>query len=266
LTYTITAGDLPGPLVNTVTVTGTPPVGNDVTAEGSASVALISNPAITVTKSVTPTTANVGEVVTYTYLVTNTGDVTLSSVVAVDDKLGSVTLGSTTLAPGASTGGVLTYTVTEGDLPGPLVNTVTVTGTPPVGNDVTAEGSASVALTSNPSITVTKSVTPTTAGVGEVVTYTYLVTNTGDVTLSSVVAVDDKLGSVTLGSTTLAPGASTGGVLTYTVTAGDLPGPLTNTVTVTGTSPSGIKVTEQTAASLTFSTFYIYLPLVARGQ
>ena len=269
LTYVVVEQDLPGPLTNTVTATGTYTIlgGGVVTDTDWASVALTSNPSITVTKLVTPTTANVGKVVTYTYLVTNTGDVTLSSVVAVDDKLGSVTLVSTTLAPGASTGGVLTYTVTEGDLPGPLTNTVTVTGTPPVGNDVTAEDDASVALTSNPAITVTKLVTPTTANIGEVVTYTYLVTNTGDVTLDPVVAVDDKLGTVTLGATSLAPGASTGGILTYTITALDLPGPLTNTVIVTGTAPGGSDVTAWATATVTLNPYFrIYLPLIMLNQ
>ena len=89
-----------------------------------------------VTKQATPDPVQVGEQLTYTYRVTNTGDVTLNSVVAYDDKLGAVTLGATSLAPGEGTSGVLNYTVVEGDLPGPLVNTVTVTGTPPVGDDV----------------------------------------------------------------------------------------------------------------------------------
>ncbi|HEB64836.1 MAG TPA: hypothetical protein ENJ02_04760, partial [Chloroflexi bacterium] len=88
--------------------------------------------------------AAVGETITYTYRLTNTGDVTLSSLTAADDKLGSVSLGAASLAPGASTSAILTYTVSEGDLPGPLVNTVTVTGTPPAGAPVSATDSASV--------------------------------------------------------------------------------------------------------------------------
>jgi uncharacterized repeat protein (TIGR01451 family) len=101
---------------------------------------------LTVSKVVTPTTASPGTTITYTYYVTNTGDVSLSGVTAVDDPLGTVTLGASTLAPDDWTTGVLTYTVVEGDLPGPLVNTVIVTGTLLAGNSVTDTDTASVTL------------------------------------------------------------------------------------------------------------------------
>jgi uncharacterized repeat protein (TIGR01451 family) len=102
---------------------------------------------LSVSKVATPTLASPGETVTYTYYVTNTGDLSLTGVIAVDDPLGTVTLGASTLAPDEWTTGVLTYTVTGGDLPGPLVNTVVVTGTPPVGASVTGTVTASVTLT-----------------------------------------------------------------------------------------------------------------------
>jgi len=251
LTYIVVEGDLPGPLTNTVTVTGTPPVGDDVIDTADESVALTSNPSITVTKTASASSVEVGEVITYTYWVTNTGDVTLNSVAAHDDELGPVTLGATSLAPNAGTSGALTYVVVEGDLPGPLANTVTVTGTPSVGDDVTATADESVTLTSSPVIAVTKLANASSAKVGETITYTYQVTNIGNVTLDSVAAYDDKLGPVTLGATTLAPDAETGGTLTYVVIEDDLPGPLTNNVTVTGTPPVGDDVTETADESVT---------------
>jgi hypothetical protein len=58
-----------------------------------------------------------------------------------------VTLTSASLAPDASTSGELSYTVQESDLPGPLANSVTATGTPPAGEDVSASASASVEVT-----------------------------------------------------------------------------------------------------------------------
>jgi hypothetical protein len=66
---------------------------------------------------------------------------------ASDDNLGPVTLTSTSLAPDASTSGELKYTVQESDLPGPLANSVTATGTPPAGEDVSDSASASVEVT-----------------------------------------------------------------------------------------------------------------------
>lgn len=102
---------------------------------------------LSTSKVVNAGTASPGETVTYTYYVTNTGDVSLSGVIAVDDPLGTVTLGASTLAPDEWTTGVLTYTVIEGDLPGPLVNTVIVTGTLLAGTSVTDTDTVSVALT-----------------------------------------------------------------------------------------------------------------------
>ena len=127
-------------------VTGTPPVGADVSATASATVTLTSSPALTVLKAADPSPANVGQTITYTYRLTNSGDVTLTGILAVDDALGAVPLAVTTLAPDEWTSGTLTYTVVEADLPGPLVNSVTVTGTPPVGADVIASDDASVTL------------------------------------------------------------------------------------------------------------------------
>jgi hypothetical protein len=75
--------------------------------------------------------------------------------------------------------------------------------------------------------------------VGQTITYTYWVTNSGLGALVGVVARDDKLGFVGLDSTTLAPHAVASGTLTHTVQVRDLPGPLTNTVTASGTAAVG---------------------------
>jgi hypothetical protein len=88
----------------------------------------------------------VGQTITYTYRITNSGNITLTTVSARDDKLGQVSLSPTTLAPGQSTTGLLTHTVIAANLPGPLTNTVVVTGTPPEGPVVTAVAVVSVAL------------------------------------------------------------------------------------------------------------------------
>src|SRR5690606_14698730 len=92
--------------------------------------------ALTVHKTPSVTRARVGETITYTYRITHSGGLTLSSISAVDDLLGPVSLDTSSLVPGASTGGQLAYTVQPEDLPGPLENSVTVTGTPLVGNAV----------------------------------------------------------------------------------------------------------------------------------
>jgi uncharacterized repeat protein (TIGR01451 family) len=266
LTYTVVAGDLPGPLINTVVVTGTPPVGDDVNATDDLSITLHRGPAITVIKTADVSSAEVGQTITYTYRVTNTGSVNLNNISASDDRLGAIALGKTTLTPNEGTSGTLTHTVVAGDLPGPLTNTVVVTGTPPVGDDVNDTDDLSITLHSSPAITVIKTADVNSAQVGQTITYTYRVTNTGDVNLTNLSAFDDRLGAIVLGKTTLAPNEGTSGALTYTVVAGDLPGPLTNTVVVTGTPPLGPAVSANTTLILTLNMSRIYLPLVIMNE
>ncbi|MEZ4712473.1 MAG: choice-of-anchor D domain-containing protein [Caldilineaceae bacterium] len=200
------------------------PVDDIFVAEGASVTCTFTNAAIpgsiTVTKTPSLDVALVGETVTYTYVVRNNGSVTLNNVVAVDDKLGNITLPFTTLIPGQETFGTASATVQAGDLPGPLVNTVVVTGTPPVGADVSANAQASVALV-NASISLVKTValdgaspacgtgSAITVAPGALVAYCYTVTNTGDVTLVSHSLTDDRLGEIfTDRAFTLAPGQS----------------------------------------------------------
>jgi uncharacterized repeat protein (TIGR01451 family) len=112
-------------------------------------VPLTSSPAIQVTKHGSPKPALVGQTISYSYTVTNVGNVTLSTVTLTDNKLGPITLGTTTLAPGTSTTGTKTYAVKDSDLPGPIVNTATTAGQPPVGNPVTNTDDESVPITPN---------------------------------------------------------------------------------------------------------------------
>jgi cytochrome c peroxidase len=103
------------------------------------------------------------------------------------------------------------------------------------------------------------------ARVGQTITYTYQVSNTGGLPLASVHASDDRLGAVALDRTTLAPGETTGGMLTYTVADADLPGPLVNSVTVSATVSDTFPVQVVTAtaeAAVQLSELAIYLPTV----
>ncbi len=235
---------------------------------GTAVISIASVPAITITKLVNTSTANIGDTITYTYRVTNTGNVTLTGVTASDDKLGQIALTQTVLAPNQSTSGLLTYTVAETDLPGPLTNTVIVTGTPPVESVVTATDQVSVALVAAPAVTVSKTASLGTAKVGQTITYTYRITNSGNITLTAVSAGDDKLGQVSLSQTTLTPGQSASGTLTHTVVAGDLPGPLVNTVVVTGTPLEGPVVTAAAKVSVALlpPDESVYLPLIVKNH
>ncbi len=98
--------------------------------------------------------------------------------------------------------------------PGLHHNTGTATGTPPTGPAKTAQSSVTIPATSSPSITLVKSsnvssISPPAAP-GVVITYSYLVTNNGNVTLHTVGVTDPMpgLSSISCPSSSLAPNES----------------------------------------------------------
>ncbi|WP_147409011.1 LPXTG cell wall anchor domain-containing protein [Kitasatospora xanthocidica] len=265
--YTVTQADIDrGKVTNTATATGTPPSGPPVTSPpSSTSVPNTPEPALTIVKSASPTTVSaVGQVVDYSFLVTNTGNVTLTNVTVNETAFsGSGTPpvvtcppGAASLAPGASVTCTASYTVTQSDLQsGKITDTATATGTPPSGPPVTSPPSTvTVTVTPAPALTVAKSVDATAlTGVGQVLRYAYLVTNTGNVTLTDVTVNETAFSgagsppvvSCPPAAASLAPGASVTCTAEYTVTQADLnAGSITNTATATGTPPSGPPVTS----------------------
>jgi uncharacterized repeat protein (TIGR01451 family) len=140
-TYTVQAGD-PDPLVNTATVSSDaydPDTSNNV---ATWSVDIL-HPAIAIDKSADKVQAHAGDTITYTIIVTNTGDTPLYGVTVTDTLLGTFSIG--TLGVGQSVTLTLTYTVNAGD-PDPLVNTATASGHDILGLTVTATDSWSVDL------------------------------------------------------------------------------------------------------------------------
>ncbi|HLP93646.1 MAG TPA: hypothetical protein VK168_06395, partial [Saprospiraceae bacterium] len=249
--HTVTQADLnAGHFMNTATVTGTPPSGLMVPpASDDEDIPAIQNPSINIVKTGSPASYDaVGDVITYTFTVTNTGNVTLSDVTVTDPLpgLNPITPASVaTLAPGASAVFTATYAITQADLDaGNVLNSATATGTDPNGDPVTDTDDEMVDGLQNPSINIVKSALPATYHlVGEVITYTFTVTNTGNVTLSDVTVTDPLpgLSAITPASVpSLAPGASTVFTATYMITQADLnAGSVNNTATATGDDPNG---------------------------
>ena len=168
------------------------------------------NPSIILSKFVDQDVFSAPGTATYTYTVTNTGNVTLTGVTLVDDQEGGITLGATTLAPGQSTTGSSIHTVSQADMDGgDLVNIAVATGTPPVDDNVSDDDTQTVTTPDSSSIKVVKTAQALAdtngdgaAGAeGDVVTYDYTVTNTGNVTLDPVTLVDDVEGPVNLAAT-----------------------------------------------------------------
>lgn len=248
--------DLPGPLTNVVTATATDSVGKAMTAQARASVDLTYEASMVVTKTPSSATARVGETLTYTYTVRNTGTVSIKGLALRDDKLGAIKTSKNILAAGETVTGSATHIVGEGDLPGPLTNIVTASGNDILNAPVTpATATATVTLNYVSALNLTKTASTNTAGVGTSVTYTFAIKNTGDVTINAVNIADDKLGTITPAKTTLAPGESTTGTATYVVLETDLPGPLTNIATVSGTDSQNTSVTPVTAQASVILTY-----------
>ena len=224
-----------------------------------ATVEFHTTPALTVQKSASPTTiAQAGDQVTYSFLVTNTGNSDLSNIAVNETSFTGtgtppvVTCPVTTLAPGASTTCTATYTATQADAnAGTIGNTATAQGTPPgTTTPVTSPGSsATVTVTPAPALTVTKSASPNDTAhftVGQVITYSFAVTNTGNVTMSNVTVADSgftgagPLSPISCPSSTasMAPGATATCTATYTITQADVDaGKISNDATAQGTAP-----------------------------
>jgi hypothetical protein len=202
---------------------------------------------LSISKSADLTSAAVGETITYTYTISSSDNTTIQNISLVDDKLGTIDLdGQTSLDAGTTITAMATYTVLEADLPGPLVNTATISGADPDGNSVTASATASVDLTYTASIQLTKTAAPSPAAPHETITYTYTINNNGNVSINDLLLQDDELGAIPLTDATLAPSESLTATVTYTVTISDLPGPIVNTATATGTDPDGTLVAATT--------------------
>jgi uncharacterized repeat protein (TIGR01451 family) len=160
------------------------------------------NPALSLTKTASPTSVSAaGAVISYTVAVSNTGNVTITSI-TVTDPLGTAVCavsGNATissLAAGSSQNCTVSYAATQADFnsngggDGKIDNTAAAAGSYGAAS-VNGSASAAVTLNLDPKITVLK--TPSTTGpvaVGTVITYTYKVTNTGNVTMLNVKVTD----------------------------------------------------------------------------
>ncbi|MEZ5191692.1 MAG: hypothetical protein R2734_03685 [Nocardioides sp.] len=106
---------------------------------------------------------------------------------------------------------------------------------------MTATDSTSTPIPPDPSIALDKQAgTPTGNAAGDTIDYTFVVTNTGNVTLDPVTVDDPKVGPVACPSGPLAPGDSvTCGPATYTLTQADVDaGHVANTATATAPTPT----------------------------
>ena len=279
--YTITQADIDlGKVINTATTTGQDPQGIDVQDTSGTAIGNDTETVIDLPKSGSlafvktgvyngdAAKAKVGDKITYTFTVTNTGNVTISNILINDAKLGvtNLALSPSTLAPQAI--GTITqeYTITQADIDlGKVTNTAIAKGQDPQGVDVQDTSGTAVDNDTATETTLPKSGSlafvktgvyngdAAKAKVGDKVTYTFTVTNTGNVTVSNILINDAKLGAtnLALSPSTLAPQAI--GTITqdYTITQADIDlGKVTNTAIAIGQDPQGANVQDTSGTAV----------------
>lgn len=274
-----------GVVNNSAVATGTDTIGGTATAPGSASTPIPAVSGIAVIKqgTVDPGAdgiANVGDQVTYTFAVRNTGNVTLTNVSLTDPLPGIQLTGATiaSLAPGIEDNTTFgaTYVLQQSEVDaGHLDNQAEASGTPPAGgapvSDLSDDDSEAqddmtvIPLTAAPQIALIKtldtSVHPTAVedvngngmnDLGDRVHYAFEVHNVGNVTLSNV-RVQDRNAAIIVTplpptGISLAPGASdtTSFAAIYTLTQADVDaGSFNNTADAYGTDPNGTTVEDE---------------------
>ncbi|EAR25952.1 transcriptional regulator, AraC family with Parallel beta-helix repeat [marine actinobacterium PHSC20C1] len=275
-TYVLTQADIDaGAVSNTATGAGTPPRGSPASATAPATLALASNSSLTLDKAaaiVTPGTGAVGDTVRYTFTAENTGNVTLTGVTITDTHSGLSAISYGTwasgtagrLAPGQTITATADYVIRQSDQnAGTVTNTASVSGKPPTGPNATASSPAVSISTATraPGILTTKSSTVSgTGAVGDVITYSITVRNTGNVTLTSVTASDPLpgLGALTYGAWpggvtgTLQPNTQVVATAKYTIKQADVDATVvSNTASGQGTAPAAGVISDPSDELLT---------------
>ncbi|MFJ2572910.1 hypothetical protein ACIOYT_21160 [Streptomyces halstedii] len=150
-----------------------------------------------------------GQQVPYEYVVTNSGNTTLTDVNVTDDRVTGICCPGTTLTSGQTMTCTGTYTVTEADgLAGSVTNTALAHGTTPGGTMVDSPPSeVTLPVQRGPGLRLEKTVDEDRVyRAGDEVSYTYTVTNTGPTELTGIGVTDDRVDGITCQATTLAAG------------------------------------------------------------
>ena len=253
--HIVTQADIDaGRLENTASVSGLYYDGGNIEhtvyASDTASVQAIQTGEITLDKiSPVSTYDKTGDILTYDLVITNTGNVTLLDLI-VTDSLAIVSQGSVAkLAPGASVTISASHTVSQSDIDnGELINTASVKALYKDyldnEHEVKATGTKGIKAFHIPILTIISTASHAIYNTpGDGITYTSIITNTGNVTISDITVIND-LTEDQLAISYLQPGESDTLITTYIITQDDLEaGELNNSISVNGLCPDKSTVT-----------------------
>ncbi|WP_211250672.1 DUF7507 domain-containing protein [Arenimonas donghaensis] len=253
-THVVTAAEAQaGQVVNTANATSTEVPGP--TNSNTVTTPVVQVPALTLAKSAATLTTDAdgsgniteGDTLSYTVTLTNTGDVTLTSVVVSDPQLtpgnsscASVAVGATCVLSG-------THVVTAAEAQaGEVVNTANATSAEIPGP--TSSNTVTTPVVQVPALTLSKSAATLTTDAdasgditeGDTLSYTVTLTNTGDVPLSSVVINDAQLTPASTSCASVAVGGTCVLSGTHVVSNAEaLAGQVVNTASATSTEVPG---------------------------
>ncbi|MBN1304942.1 MAG: pilus assembly protein [Anaerolineales bacterium] len=206
---------------------------------------------------------NIGDEITYTYVVTNYSENNLPSISITDDKINGGAPFSCVggLSPGASGSCTNSYTITMDDLlAGEVMNTARARASDNTTSNYTDE---TVTIIPDVSISIEKSASKEIVSIlGDTITYYYLVINTGNVSMDTIDVIDSNTSlSISCPNVVLLPGASTTCQSSYyTVTQADLDaGQIVNTATASAVYDGSAYISVPDTLKIIATPFSMYV-------
>ncbi|MBD8519027.1 DUF11 domain-containing protein, partial [Plantibacter sp. CFBP 8804] len=257
--YLITQADLDaGSVQNTATASGTAPTGVETPTSkpSTATVTVAQTPSIALEKTALPATVRAaGDTIEYTFTVTNTGNVSVSDVAITETAFTGtgddikVVCDATNAAPQQSVVCTGSYKVTQADVNAGHIDNTAIATAVAISDVNVASDPSSVAMTivAEPGISLVKSATPTDLVLNDKVTYSFVITNTGNVSIQDIAVAEGaftgtgELSAIDCGDDrTLDPDKQLICEADYVITQDDVDaGVLSNTATATATAPTG---------------------------
>lgn len=155
-------------------------------------------PALKIRKEANLTSYADGQTIKYVYTVKNTGNVNLAGNITVNDNItGAFNITSSSLNAGDSIQGTATYPTTHVDfIAGSVTNLANATAL--FNNQPVRSPDTTLTVPAMqqglPALTIVKSASPTTySTVGQTITYTYTITNSGNVDIKGLINIIDSL-------------------------------------------------------------------------
>ena len=260
--YNCTLANVTASFTNTATVTGDPANGGQQLSVSDNSDVVVLEPSISIVKTAADGSdiqyVLSGNTANFQITVINDGDVTLNNINVSDPTTPSCDNVIGTLMPGQSS----TYPCTVNNVTDDFINIANVSGDPDGGGPAVTDTDPTEVIV--PCIELEKGSSldlgaDGVASVGDIITYTYTVTNCGNALLNNV-AISEVQGSFSgtgtlpspsaVNPSTLAPGQTASSTATYAITQADITaGMVDNQASVVGDDPSGQPVEDDSDSS-----------------